>query len=142
VVIIPCALIHRGTLLNIARFSTVAPAIHCKPYLIGKGMPCNKPGLVQFRATLVKRALERQAESVDLRFVSVVTLSAFSQLKHSNVRTSKSRRAVLTRVSTIGAWHSTQRWFLISFDAKQNCGSGDCTLLSLIRWEQDTLSHR
>jgi hypothetical protein len=42
------------------------------------------------------------------RFVSTMTLSTLSQLKHSNVRTSKASRAVLTRVSTIGAWHLMQ----------------------------------
>jgi hypothetical protein len=49
-----------------------------------------------------------QAERVDLRFVSINILSTLSQLKHSNVRASKSRRAVLTWVSTIGARHFVQ----------------------------------
>jgi hypothetical protein len=44
-------------------------------------------------------------------------------LKHSNVRTSKASRAVLTRVSTIGAWHLMQGWLSILVDAKQSSGS-------------------
>jgi hypothetical protein len=65
---------------------------------------------------------------VDPRFVSVITLSTLSQLKHSNVRTSKARRAVLTRVSTIGALHWAQGCVLISLDAKQSCGSDNDTI--------------
>jgi hypothetical protein len=70
-------------------------------------------------------------KAADPRFVSTITLSTLSQLKHSNVRTSKANRAVLTRVSTIGARHLMQGWLSILVDAKQvlvpttaNPGSG------------------
>jgi hypothetical protein len=60
---------------------------------------------------------------VEPRFVSIISLSTLSQLKHSIVRTSKARRAVLTRVSTIVAWHFAQGWVSTALDAKQSCGS-------------------
>jgi hypothetical protein len=73
-------------------------------------------------------------KSADPRFVSTITLSTLSQLKHSNVRTSKVSRAVLTRVSTIVAWHLMQGWLSILVDAKQSSGSDKGK--SSIGWDQ------
>jgi hypothetical protein len=57
------ALIHRDTLLNIARFVTFALAvIQCRPTSPVKSMTFNKPDPVQFGAALVK-LLQRGAAS-------------------------------------------------------------------------------
>jgi len=56
--------------------------------------------------------------------------TTLSQLKHSNVRTPKPKRAELVRTSIIGARQFAQGWLSILLDVKQKSDSDAGKLLS------------
>jgi hypothetical protein len=95
----------------------------------GKPMASDVRGLVVTQAS--SRPLEWQT-LIDYKGLTSVTGSwiTFSQLKHSNVRTSKSNRAELIRESIIGARQFAQGRISILSDVKQKSDSGADILLS------------